>query len=179
MNKKKTVKEKKVKGAKTPKFDDSIRHEFRCNVRVGPEQLEHIDFTIEPPAEDEGHMTYDCVEFAAMDEMELRYPHDYYPKRDIDGYIFIKNEKGEWSPVVSESDKDGINELKKSNTYSRFLVLPDATYSITPEYALYMAMTENGIIDKDKVDFDFDKMLKMLKMLKDITIPKMKKEKRQ
>ena len=165
MNMKKILKRTKTQKTKTPVFDDGVKHEFKFYVRLGPGKIETIEFSLNPPSEDEGHLTYDHVEFAAMDEMDVKYPHDYYPKRDIDGYILIKNDEGKWSPIVSEGDKDGIKELQKSKEYDRFLVLPEATYSIAPEYALYMSMVENGMVDQNKVEYDYAKMHQMLQML--------------
>lgn len=159
---KKTTKPTKTQNTKTSSFDDSIKHEFKFNVRLGPGKIETIEFSLNPPNEDEGHLTYDYVEFAAMDEMDIKYPHDYYPKSDIDGYILIKNDVGGWSPIISEGDKDGIKDLQKSKEYDRFLILPEATYSIAPEYALYMSMVENGMIDQNKVKYDYAKMHQML-----------------
>jgi len=156
---KKTSKSKKEK---TESFDDKINHEFKFNVRLGPGKIETIEFTLIPPDEDYGHMTYDYVEFAAMDEMETKYPNEYYPKSEIDGYILIKDDADEWYPIVSDGDKEGIKSLKKSNEYNKFLILPDATYSLSPEYLLYMSMVKNGIIDEKKVSYDHDKMHSLL-----------------
>ena len=162
---KKTPKRTKTQKTKTPSFDDSIKHEFKFNVRLGPGKIETIEFSVNPPSKDEGHLTYDHVEFAAMDEMDVKYPHDYYPKCERDGCILIKNDDGEWSPIVSKGDKDGIKKLRKSKEYDRFLVLPEATYSIAPEFALYMSMMKNGMIDQSKVEYNYNKMHQMLQSL--------------
>ena len=166
---KKSTKQTSTKKEKIPLFDDSVKHEFKFHVHLGPGKVETIEFELNPPSKEEGHLTYDFVEFAAIDEMEIKFPRDYYPKSEIDGYILIKNELGQWSPIVSEGDSEGIKNLKKSNKYDRFLILPEATYSIAPEYALYMSMAENGMIDKNNVDYDYAKMHQMLQKLNENT----------
>lgn len=147
-----------MKKTKAPSFDDGIAHEFKFNVRIGPGKVETVEFTLNPPGKDEGPLTYDYVEFAAMDEMDVKYPNDYYPKCGIDGRIFIKDETGDWSPIISEGDHEGIKELQNSDEHDRFLVLPEAKYFIAPEYALYMSMVKSGMIDRSKVEYDYAKM---------------------
>lgn len=168
MNTKKNKNSKKPKIRKQRKmhkeiFDDSVVHRIKVTVRLGPGKTESFEMDIKPVnAIEEGRMTYDHVEMSAMDEMDTRYPHDYYPKCRIDGFIMIKDDNGGWSPVVSESDTNSINDLKKSHEYDRFLVLPDAVYSLTPEFKLYLSMVKNGTIDENKVEYDYDVMHRIL-----------------
>ena len=98
--------------------------------------------------------------------IDAEYPLDCYPKRGLEGFISIKGDDGKWYPVVSESDKKAIKALQKSKEHDRFLVLPDATYSIAPEYLLYLSMVENGVINGSKVKYDYDKMHKMIQSIK-------------
>ena len=53
------------------------------------------------------------------------------------------------------------SELKNDKTFIKYLVLPDARYSLTPEAKLWMDLKKNGIIDED-AEFDFEKYHKMV-----------------
>lgn len=113
---------------------------------------------------DEEHLTYDEVEDAIYDKVDKMF---YYMRDSIDDEIdderedyptivslVINADDGESYPVISESmDR---SELDSSNVYTKYLVLPDATYSLTPEALLWMQLKENGIIGKD-TPFDYDK----------------------
>ena len=131
-NKKQTVKKNNAK-KDTPLFDDLVEHEFYAKVFLGPSNTVNVEFSVKPLPEEDGHLTFDHVEDAAYDMIEKLYPEDYYPKATIDGFMFIKNDDGEWCPVVREGDDDGISFLKKSKEYNAFLILPEATYSLSPE----------------------------------------------
>ena len=115
------------------------------------------------------HLTYDEVEDAiytkTIKEHGISEP-DVYDNDDYDDADFchiiniVINEKdGESYPVISESMDD--SKLKSSKTYSKFLVLPDALYSLSPECKLFMQLKEQGIIDEDAA-FDYDKYHKIL-----------------
>lgn len=153
---KKTAKKNKNEKFKTKSFDNGVEHKFKAEVKLGPGKIETIEFSLK--ANDSECLTYDEVEFAAYDKKDAEYPKSYYPKAELNGLILIKNDSGNWCPVLSESDKKEIKEIKESKKYDMFLVLPDAVYSVTPEYSLYMKMVEIGAIDPDKFEFDYEKM---------------------
>ena len=109
---------------------------------------------------DEEHLTYDEVEDAIYDKVDKMF---YYMHNSIDDEredyptivsLVINADDGESYPVISESMDS--SELDSSNVYTKYLVLPDATYSLTPEALLWMQLKENGIIGKD-TPFDYDK----------------------
>ena len=118
---------------------------------------------------DEEHLTYDEVEDAIYRKVDELY--HYMPESDEDLYeddedwptiisIVINADDGESYPVISESMDD--SELKKDKAFSKYLVLPDAIYSLTPESKLWMNLKKNGIIDND-AEFDFEKYHAMIK----------------
>lgn len=165
-SKTKTSKKKstsKKNANKTLKFNERESYDFKANVKLGPGKSEVVTFTVNLKKSD-GRLTYDHVEFAAYDEIDKIYPKEYFPKTDIDGFILIHDDWGDWSPVVSESNMYAIEELRKSHDYNRFLVLPDAHYSLTPEFSLYHKMVESKLIDEHLVPFDYEKMHKIMKM---------------
>lgn len=153
-------KERKMKKSKSLTFDNSVSHDFKVDVKLGPGKTETIEFSVK--TKNSECLSYDEVEFAAYDKKEIEFPEAYFPKAEINGRIFIKNDGGKWCPVLSESDKSGISDLRNSKEYDMFLVLPDATYSLTPEYSLYKKMVENGAIDPDIFEYDYDKMHSIL-----------------
>lgn len=107
------------------------------------------------------HLTYDEVEMAISKKIEDKYG---YPKEDADIEddsafpniidIVVNDVDGESYPVISESMDD--TKLKKSKSFTKYLVLPDAHYQLTPECKLWLELQKNGIIDEDD-EFDFDK----------------------
>jgi hypothetical protein len=149
-------------------FDDLVSHKYSVKVFISPDKTENICFSFKKPAKDEGCLTYDHVESAAFDAMEKRFPLEYYPKRDVVDYIYIKDDT-EWYPVVSESDKKTISKLSKDKKFSKFLILPDAIYSLSPELLLYLKMCDEGILNpKDKFgQFNYEKMHHIIEGMKD------------
>ena len=118
---------------------------------------------------DEEHLTYDEVEDAVYDKVDKMLGYQSYG--DEEEYEFeredyptivslvINADDGESYPVISESMDD--NELKKDKAFSKYLVLPEARYSLTPECKLWMELKKEGILDKN-APFEFEKLHKML-----------------
>lgn len=145
------------------KFDDTVRHTFCVELRSSPiAEPVMAELTVEPPSEKYGRLTFDHVLEAAYSELESRFPERYYPEGSI-GDVKILHE-GKWYPVVSEGDYEGIERLKKDPSLKMFLMLPDATYSISDEYRMYEKMCELGLIDPAKAPFDADKMKSLIDM---------------
>ena len=118
---------------------------------------------------DEEHLTYDEVVDAVYykvdkmfgyksytDEEEYEFEREDYPTIVS---LVINTDDGESYPVISESMDD--SELKKDKAFSKYLVLPEARYSLTPECKLWMELKKEGILDKD-TPFEFEKFHKML-----------------
>ena len=119
---------------------------------------------------DEEHLTYDEVEDAVYDKIDKMLGYQSYGD-DEEEYEFeredyptivslvINADDGESYPVISESMDDG--ELKKDKAFSKYLVLPNARYYLTPECKLWMELKKEGILDED-APFEFEKLHKML-----------------
>lgn len=134
-----------------------------------PREYDNREVTIDVTLDkDEEHLTYDEVEDAINKEIELQYnvpdssldidelEDDDYPQI-LD--IVINADDGESYPVISESMDD--SELKKDKVFTKYLVLPEAVYELTPECKLWMDLKQNGIIDED-APFKFEKYHKMV-----------------
>lgn len=103
------------------------------------------------------NLTYDEVEEAICNTVDEKYGYaaedfedDNAPYEVID---IVVNEDGESYPVVSE---DKIDALDAELGVKKCLVLPWATYSLTPECKLWMTMKENGVVDEDE-PFDYER----------------------
>ena len=118
---------------------------------------------------DEEHLTYDEVVDAVYykvdkmfsyksytDEEEYEFEREDYPTIVS---LVINADDGESYPVISESMDD--SELKKDKAFSKYLVLPEARYYLTPECKLWMELKKEGILDED-APFEFEKLHKML-----------------
>ena len=118
---------------------------------------------------DEEHLTYDEVVDAVYDtvdkvfscrsyedEEEYEFEREDYPTIVS---LVINADDGESYPVISESMDD--SELKKDKAFSKYLVLPEARYYLTPECKLWMELKKEGILDED-APFEFEKFHKML-----------------
>ena len=135
-----------------------------------PERYDYEEVTIDIELDkDEEHLTYDEVEDAIYKNVDEQYHYSSnIDDNNIDDdslfpeiiSIVINSDDGESYPVISESMDD--SELKKDGTFAKYLVLPDAVYSLTPECALWMNLKKNGIIDED-APFDFDKYHALIK----------------
>lgn len=127
-----------------------------------PERYDYEEVTIDIELDkDEEHLTYDEVEDAIYKNVDEQYHYSSsIDDSNIDDdslfpeiiSIVINSDDGESYPVISESMDDG--ELKKDGAFTKYLVLPDAVYSLTPECALWMEMKNAGIISED-APFDF------------------------
>lgn len=138
---------------------------FSAVVKLPEDIFGGEDITIDVElSKDEKCLTYDEVEDAVMQELYKRMPNVQHFTEEADPEyddcwpeivnIVINADDGESYPVVSESMD--CTELKRSKTWTKYLVLPDATYCLTPECKLWMKLKEQGIISKD-APFDFDK----------------------
>ena len=118
---------------------------------------------------DEEHLTYDEVVDAVYykvdkmfgyksyeDEEEYEFEREDYPTIVS---LVINADDGESYPVISESMDD--SELKKDKAFSKYLVLPEARYSLTPECKLWMELKKEGILDED-APFEFEKFHTLL-----------------
>ena len=112
------------------------------------------------------NLTYDEVYDAVCKAVDTEYgfsisdfEDDEVPYEVVD---IVINEDGKSYPVVSESDVASIDELKADKECKKFLVLPDALYSLTPECKMWMQLKEAGIIDED-APFDFAKYHALVK----------------
>lgn len=134
------------------------------------------DFTVDVELDkDEEHLTYDEVVDAAYNELFYQLPvlKEEVDESDIDDDdawptivdLVVNSPDGESYPVVSESMTDKIAVLDKDKSYTKYLVLPDARYSLTPECLLWMQLKEEGIIDED-AEFDFEKYHRMVEKQK-------------
>ena len=107
-------------------------------------------------------LTYDEVEEAICNEVDQKYGFSIEDFEDDDPYRIIDlviNEDGESYPVVPE-DAD-IKTLDKELDVKKYLVLPWARYSLTPECKLWMKMKENGFVGEDE-PFDFETYHKLI-----------------
>ncbi len=107
---------------------------------------------------DEENLTYDEVEDAVITKAceENGYDEDFYADRDMFPQIVslvVNADDGKSYPVLSESMD--ASELKASKEYDKYLVLPEARYSLTPEAKLWMMLKDEGLIGED-AQFDFD-----------------------
>ena len=137
-----------------------------------PQSYDQDEITVDVELDkDEEHLTYDEVEDAIYKKVDELY---HYMPESIDDLYECYDEDEEWPsivsivintddgsyPVISESMDD--SELRKDTAFSKYLVLPDAIYSLTPEAELWMNLKKNGIIGED-APFDFEKYHKMIK----------------
>jgi len=131
-----------------------------------PEDYGRDEITIDVELDkDEEHLTYDEVEDAIYSKVDIMfgstYGDDGYEREDYPSIvnIVINADDGESYPVISESMDD--SDLKKDTAYTKYLVLPDAHYSLTPECKLWMELKKEGILDED-APFEFEKLHKIL-----------------
>lgn len=120
---------------------------------------------------DETELLWDDVVDAVYAAMDKDFPMDCYPKAEIhEVFIIDRDDKAKRYPVVRSNDADKIGELEKSKVYEKFLELPEAIYSLTPEYALFLRMRNEGLVSKETA-FDGDKMRRLLDNVKDYFKP--------
>ena len=96
-------------------------------------------------------LTYDEVEEAICNEVDQKYGFSIEDFEDDEPYHIVDlviNEDGESYPVVPE-DAD-LKTLDKELDVKKYLVLPWARYSLTPECKLWMKMKENGFVGEDE-----------------------------
>jgi hypothetical protein len=106
---------------------------------------------------------YDDVVDAIYDEMEKKYPEKYYPKiKLVDIFIeTTENDKCMYYPVVG--DEKYVNDYNK--LYSKVLVLPCYTYSLSDEYKLYDILIKHNIFNINQ-KFEYNIMHDVLNEIK-------------
>lgn len=132
---------------------------FKVQIKSSPVEKEEnarvFEYEISKNVED---LTFDEVEFIALDYMDDVYPEKYYPAVKL-GQIYVFNEDDKkWYPVCVED-----SEMPKD--YEKVLVLPYARYDLTEECRLWYALKEQNIIDQDE-EFNYDSMHSILTSLK-------------
>ena len=135
-----------------------------------PDDYDRSEVTVDIELDkDEEHLTYDEVVDAVYykvdkmfgyksyeDEEEYEFEREDYPTIVS---LVINADDGESYPVISESMDD--SELKKDKAFSKYLVLPEARYYLTPECKLWMELKKEGILGED-APFEFEKLHKIL-----------------
>ena len=144
----------KTKYTPTNKFSFSAVVEF-----ADDNTNDTIDIELD---KDISSLTYDEVEEAICNEVDQKYGFSIEDFEDDDPYRIVDlviNEDGESYPVVPE-DAD-LKTLDKELDVKKYLVLPWARYSLTPECKLWMKMKENGFVGEDE-PFDFETYHKLV-----------------
>ena len=135
--------------------DNNVKTSFSAVVMfLDDGKEETFDVEIDTPIE---NLTYDAVEEAIWNAVDEKYGYDVEDFEDDNAPYevidIVVNEDGESYPVVPE---DKIDKLDVELDAKKYLVLPWAKYSLTPECKLRMTMKENGIVDEDE-PFDYEK----------------------
>jgi len=135
--------------------DNNVKTSFSAVVMfLDDGKEETFDVEIDTPIE---NLTYDAVEEAIWNAVDEKYGYDVEDFEDDNAPYevidIVVNEDGESYPVVPE---DKIDKLDVELDAKKYLVLPWAKYSLTPECKLWMTMKENGIVDEDE-PFDYEK----------------------
>lgn len=141
---------------KKTELDNTVKTSFSAVVMfLDDGEEETFDVELNKPVES---LTYDEVEEAIWNAVDEKYGYaaedfedDNAPYEVID---IVVNEDGESYPVVPE-DTD-FKKLEAELDAKKYLVLPWARYSLTPECKLWMTMKENGIVDENE-SFDYEK----------------------
>lgn len=162
---KKTEAKKATKCKKTPKRPSCT---FVATIKTSPldchPELNEVTVTLDS---DETELLWDDVVDAVYATMDKDFPMDCYPKAEIhEVFILDRDDKEKRYPVVRSDDADKIGEIEKSKGYEKFLELPEAMYSLTPEYALFLRMQNEGLVSEG-IAFDGEKMRRLLDNVKD------------
>ena len=134
--------------------NESVKMSFSAVVEFTNGEDETFDVELSKSIDE---LTYDEVEISICNAVDNKHGYTEEDFEDESPYEIVSiviNDGDESYPVISETDDD--TELKCSKAYSKYLVLPWATYELTPECKLWMKMKDMGIINKD-APFDFDK----------------------
>ena len=132
---------------------------FSANVVFKDGFDETIDVVID---KDDMSLTYDEVEYAIYDAVNKKHHFvDVDFEEDAPYHvsdIMILTDEGIYPVVPEDFDMKAIDNDKQ---YEKYLVLPYARYSLTPECKLWMKMKLDGIINENE-EFDFDKMHELI-----------------
>lgn len=134
------------------KFDDGHEDTYDITLNKGIDALTYDEVVNAFDDAVDKSMGYSFSDDEVMDP-DFKLPYEIV---DI-----VINEDGESYPVVAE-DAD-TSALSKSTVFEKYLVLPYATYSLTPECKLWMKLKENGMLKED-APFDYDTYHDMLTM---------------
>ena len=129
--------------------------QFNVYVKLGG-SLEpvKVPFTVNSEG-DETKLTWDDVFDVACDVVDKKYSLADFPNLKTVRTTIVKD--GVEYPVCSESefDKDAFAGEKQ------VLVLPECTWSLTPEFKKFLELSEKGLID---FEFDAEKMKELMEI---------------
>lgn len=111
------------------------------------------------------NLTYDEVEDAICNLVDEKYGYDIEDFEDDTPYNIVDiviNEDGESYPVLPEDAN--LDNFDKELDVKKYLVLPWAKYSLTPECKLWMKMQENELIGENE-PFDYEKYHKLVEVI--------------
>ena len=130
--------------------------QFNSYVRLGAGlELVKVPFTVESEG-DETKLTWDDVADAAYDAVDAKYSRDDFPNMESIRTTIVKD--GTEYPVCAESefDKEAFSGEKQ------VLILPECTWSLTPEFKKFLELSERGLID---FEFDAEKMRELMEIV--------------
>jgi len=130
--------------------------QFNSYVRLGA-GLEpvKVPFTVESEG-DETKLTWDDVADAECDVVNEKYSLDDFPNMETVRTTIVKD--GTEYPVCAESEFD--NEAFSGE--KQVLILPECTWSLTPEFKKFLELSEKGLID---FEFDAEKMKELMEIV--------------
>ena len=152
----------KSKKTDSEEFDSSVKHVFRADVVPGPGLRKTIEVECEGRA-------YDDLIDAFNEVIGRDFPEEYFPKLELDYDSFRIVESGCEYPVFSESEAKERSKKLPKGEFDKYLILPEYTYSIAPEFKLYTSLCEKGMIDATRTPYDPEKMAEILKEVGKVT----------
>ena len=148
---------KKHKMKKQSRSQSNISKFIGYVKKTDTDEIQEIEVSIAKSIEE---LTYDEVEFAITYEVSARNSADML-SFELQKIAIVDEDDPmlQW-PVFREGDPE-IKIQKKMSCCKKFLVLPNALYSLTPEYELQMKLVDEGIMSKED-EFDFERMHRVL-----------------
>lgn len=139
------------------------RSVFSANVVFKDGEDDTVDVELDKSEVD---LTYDDVEAALFDAVDKKHGYTFEDwEEDEAPYYFtdimVLADDGIYPVVPEDYDTKLIDNDKQ---YDKYLMLPYARYSLTPECKLWMKMRENGILEEDD-EFDYDEMHKLVEVI--------------
>lgn len=132
--------------------------EFKASVKLAPNDSSN-DVFVYIELNESDNITYDEVEYACLIAIDNEFKFEYYPYAKIDK-IFVKDNNANdecscnWFPAISESEYNPDDKLAWYNKHLKIFVLPDAVYSLSPEYMLFRSLVDKGICDENSFDYE-------------------------